>query len=331
MTLVTDRSSDSVLAGSVTGAQAKFPATQDIQNDLGLGFWQDSAPEIQGIDVTIVVEQRVVHTWSGRFARPWQSVDQRTVFARWLDLYVRMGGHLIIDELSRDIVDDWASEYELTVVTHGAQDLLDCFPVRGTGSDATRPVRRTGVLYLDGVQPHGGGMGTCVMLPGLGEIVSYAALTGRPGVERACEVLLFDAVPGAGLDVFGTTFAPDERRRRAMAVLEEYLPASMSSRYRNAELTDPGATLASDVTPCKRIPVGVLPSGQLILGGGEVVQQTDPGGVQCTNNAVFSALRYAKRIIANEDGVFDRDWMWQTADRSRPKPHSPPFTGRRTA
>ncbi|WP_141692147.1 styrene monooxygenase/indole monooxygenase family protein [Nocardia brasiliensis] len=290
----------------------KFSATLDIQNDLGLGFWQDSAPKIRGIDVTVVVEQRAVHAWAQHFVRPAQSVDQRTVFARWLELYARMGGNLIIDELSRENIDDWAAEHELTVVTHGAHDLMECFPSLGRLAPAD-PVRRTAVLYLSGVRPRASGMGSCFVLPGLGEIVSYTALSGRPGAERACEVLLFEAVPGDSLDVFGVIDAPYERLRRAQAVLEELLPEGISHRYRYAELIDPGATMTGDVIPRRRIPVGVLPSGRLMLGGGDAVRERGLGGAQGVNNAVHCALRYAERILTSAGGVFDRDWMWRTA------------------
>ncbi|MGX1778297.1 styrene monooxygenase/indole monooxygenase family protein [Nocardia brasiliensis] len=313
VTLVTDRSAGSLLTGSVTGAQLKYSATLDIQNDLGLGFWQDSAPKIRGVDVMIVAGQQVGHTWAKHFVRSSQSVDQRTVFARWLDLYTRMGGNLVIDELSRDIIEDWAAEFELTVVTRGAPDLMDCFPARGRWNPA-RPVRRTTVFYLDGVRPHAAGMGSCVVLPGLGEIISYAALTGRPGAERACEVLSLEAVPGEDLDVFAVAAAPDERLRRAMQALEQYLPEQIWNRFRHAELTDIGATATGDVAPQVRAPVGVLPSGRPVLGGDEVIRQLGLSDAKGANNAVHCALRYAERILANERGTFDQDWMWRTAN-----------------
>lgn len=127
VTLVTDRDAEAVLAGTVTSTQVKFSATLDLESDAGLGFWRSTAPNIEGIRLSMVVDRTVVVGWSGRLTRPAQSVDQRTVFARWLTEFSANGGDLRIADPSVAELDRRAADYDLTVVTRASRELAACF------------------------------------------------------------------------------------------------------------------------------------------------------------------------------------------------------------
>ncbi|WP_159846928.1 styrene monooxygenase/indole monooxygenase family protein [Nocardia sp. CY41] len=314
VTLVTDRDAEAVLAGTVTSTQVKFSPTQDLEADLGLGYWRSIAPNIEGIRFTMAVDRTTVVTWAGRLSRPAQSVDQRTVFARWLGEYLAEGGDLRIAEPSVADIEHSAADYDLTVVTRAGRDLAGCFEADPAWPTPAAPLRRLAVLYLDGVEPDPEGLGSYTTLPEHGEVISYPGLTGRPGQERHCEMLLFEARPGGALDVFDQHGTPTQRWAQARRLLETHLPVELAERFRYAQPTDAGATLVGAVTPVMRRPVGALPSGRPVLGGGDVVCRMDPGGAQGANNAVHCALRYGEAILHDPDGPYDRAWMeWAAA------------------
>ncbi|MGK8524023.1 styrene monooxygenase/indole monooxygenase family protein [Nocardia asteroides] len=314
VTLVTDRDADAVLAGTVTSTQVKFPSTLDLESETGLGFWRSSAPEIEGIRFTMAVDRAAVVGWIGRFARPAQSVDQRTVFARWLGEFLAEGGDLRIAAPSVAELDRDAAGYDLTVVTRAGGELAGCFDADPAWPVHAAPLRRLAVLYLDGVEPDPDRLGSYTALPEHGEVISYPGLTGPPGQERACEILLIEARPGGALDVFDQHGTSTQRWSQARRLLDANLPAPIAERYRDAEPTDAGATLVGAVTPAMRRPVGTLPSGRPVLGGGDVVCRMDPGGAQGANNAVHCAIRYGEAILHDPNGPYDRAWMeWAAA------------------
>ncbi|MEU4839808.1 styrene monooxygenase/indole monooxygenase family protein [Nocardia testacea] len=313
VTLVAAREAAAVLNGTVTSTQVKFPATLDLETAAGLGHWRSVAPEIQGIRLAAVLDGRRILGWTGRFSRPAQSVDQRTVFTRWLTDYIDAGGDLEIGDPPVAEVDRRAAEYDLTVITRASGELAACFPADPAWPAAGRPARQLAVLYLDGAMPDPDDLGIYVSLPGLGEVISYPGLTGAPGEERRCEMLLIEARPGGPLDVFDPRDSSSEQLRRALRLLDTYLPVDLADRYRAAELTDARAALTGAVKPAMRLPVGTLPSGRPVLGGGDVVCRMDPGGAQGANNAAHCAEIYAAAILAHPDGPFDRSWMVSAA------------------
>lgn len=313
VTMVTDRGVEAVLSGTVASTQVKFPTTLDPAIEAGLNMWRSTAPRIRGIRFTMAVDRAPVAEWVGRFTRPAQSVDQRTVFTRWLTDYVAAGGDLRVVDLSPDDIDRTAGDYDLTIVTRGGREVAEWFPVDPAWSASGAPERHMLALYLDGVEPDPDELGLFVTLPGLGEVISCPTLTGPPGRERRCDTLLIAARPGTELDGFTLYSTTVDRLIQGLTLLERHLPPALAYRFRNAELTDAGGTLVGGVTPRMRRPVGTSPSGALLLGGGDMVCRMDPPGSQGVNSAVYCGFHYSAAILRNPDGPFDRSWMEETA------------------
>ncbi|MEV5652584.1 styrene monooxygenase/indole monooxygenase family protein [Nocardia sp. NPDC052254] len=313
--LVADRDAESVASGGVMSTQVKFPPVLDMEAAAGLNFWRSKAPEISGISFRMVVDGEQKLGWTGRFSRPAQSVDQRTTFSRWMSAFADAGGDLEVAKLPLDEIDRRAQSYDLTVVTRADRDLLARFATDTARPVSSRPLRQLSVLYLDGVQPDAHNRGNYVALPGLGEFISYPGLTGRQGHERRCEMVLFEGIAGSALDAaFASATTPQERLATAKSLIRQHLPADLADRFRDAELTDAGATLAGAVTPAMRHPVTTLPSGTPVLGAADVVCRMDPGGAQGANNAVRCGFHYGNEILHNLDGNFDQAWLTRTAD-----------------
>jgi hypothetical protein len=313
VTLVTDRDAEAVLSGSVTSTQIKFPRTLDLEATAGLAFWRLRAPWIAGNRFVMAVDREPKVRWNGHFSRSAQSVDQRTVFSRWLSGYAHRGGRLEIANPSLAEIDSRANDFDLTVVTRAGRELASCFPPDPGWQLPAGPLRKLAVLYLDGVVPDPDDLGTYVALPGIGEVISYPGLTGAPGRERRCEMVLFEAVPGGPLDVFSRAETLPGHLARARLLFENFLPAEVAARFRHAEPTDAGAALVGAVAPVMRQPVGTLPSGTPVLGGGDVVCRMDPGGAQGANSAVQCASAYGNSILRHSGASFDREWMAATA------------------
>lgn len=313
VTLVTDRDPEAVLSGSVTSTQVKFSRTLDLEYGAGLGTWREKAPYIRGIRMALAVDRAVVTSWATPFDSPAQSVDQRTVFAHRMTTFVEAGGDLEVRTLSVDELDARTGEYDLTVVTRASKDLAARFPDDPNWPVPAAPMRQVAVVYLDGVEPDPEDMGLYLAMPGLGEAVSVAGLTGAPGHERRCDTLMFAAIPGGPMDVFGSATTPAERLHRVLETVERCFPPELAQRFRAAELTDSGGTLEGAVTAAMRQPVATLPSGAAVLGGADVVCRMDPAGAQGANSAVACAFHYADAIAGRGAGPFDEHWMHATA------------------
>ena len=308
VTLVTDHRAETVLSGHPTSTQVGFPPTIDLENTAGQDFWRTTAPQITGIRFSVVTDRTPTIHWAGRFTRPTRSVDQRTILTRWLHTYLAAGGTLDIADPDLADIDHNAPDYDLTIATRARADLAACFAPDPT-RPPTGPIRHLSVLYLDGVTPDPEDMGSYIALPGIGEIISHPGLTGHPGDERRCEMLLFEARPHSPLDVFPHYSSSVQRLDLARELLREHLPAHLADRYHTAELTDAGATLVSAITPTARRPIGTLPSGIPVLGAGEAIGRTEPAGAPGPD----SAAHYARAILRHTRGPLDREWMTATA------------------
>ncbi|WP_227980263.1 styrene monooxygenase/indole monooxygenase family protein [Nocardia spumae] len=315
VTLVADRDPEAVLAGAVTSTQVKFARTLQLESDAGLGTWRDKAPQIRGIRLTVGVDRTPVSSWAAPLDSPAQSVDQRTVFSHRMTQFAAAGGDLQIRQLSVDELDARTADFDLTVVTRAPKELATAFPDDPDWRYPVGPMRQSAALYLDGVEPDPDQLGMFLALPGLGELISTPALTGAPGSERPCHVLMFAAVPGGPLDLFRGDSTPGERLKLATELLESHCPPALARRFHGVELTDGGGTLVGAVIPAMRRPVGFLPSGTAVLGGGDVVCRMDPSGAQGANSAVHCGFHYAEAILNHSGGPFGSAWMRATGER----------------
>ncbi|WP_280442729.1 styrene monooxygenase/indole monooxygenase family protein [Nocardia brasiliensis] len=313
VTLLTDRDGDALLAGRVTSTQIKFAPTLALETEAGLGVWRSTAPEIKGIRYTIVVDGHPAIRWNGRLSRPAQSVDQRTAFARWLGEVEAEGGVLRIADLTLAEIDRHSAEHDLTIATRAPGLLAECFAPDLSWPASQSSKRRLAVLYLFGVTPDPDDFGSYTVLPGHGEVISCRGLTGIPGREHPCEMVLLESVPGGCLDVFDAGQTPGELLKKTIALLALHLPPEAAVRYAAAELTDSGATLVGGVTPTMRKPIGSLPSGKAILGGGDAVCRMDPAGVQGANSAAQCAAHYADAVLSHRGRRFGKPWMIEAA------------------
>ena len=105
----------------------------------------------------------------------------------------------------------------------------------------------------------------------MGEYFVFPALT----TSGACEIMVFEGIPGGPMDCWGDVTTPAEHLERANGCWRRSCRGRPSAAS-NIELTDDNGILAGRFPPTVRKPVGELPSGALVLGLADAVVLNDP-------------------------------------------------------
>jgi hypothetical protein len=107
---------------------------------------------------------------------------------------------------------------------------------------------------------------------------------------------------------------PADHLDKSRALLQQFLPWE-AERAADVSLTDDNGILAGRFPPTVRNPVGVLPSGAVVLGLADVVVLNDPITGQGSNNASKCAASYLNSILEHRDAPFDAAFMQATFER----------------
>ncbi|MDX6356534.1 MAG: hypothetical protein QOF98_3437 [Streptomyces sp.] len=315
ITVMTNRTPDEIRGGRVMSTQVMFPTALRHERALGLGFWADQTPDIDGLGISVTAPDgtRAVD-WLGRLPAPAQSLDQRVKMSGWLETFAERGGKVVVHGVSVSDLDYFARAYDLVLVAAGKGEIVSMFRRDVARSPYDAPQRALAVSYVHGLGPRPDhpdvGAVRCNLVPGAGEFMSIPALT----TSGPCDILFWEGVPGGPLDVFQGVKLPTEQLRLTLELMRKFTPWEYE-RARGVELTDTGGTLAGRFAPVVREPVGQLPSGGLVLGVGDVVVANDPLTGQGANNAAKCAASYLADIVAHGDRPFDRAWMQGAFDR----------------
>ncbi|MET7798584.1 styrene monooxygenase/indole monooxygenase family protein [Streptomyces decoyicus] len=322
VTLMSNRTPDEIRAGRVMSTQCMFDTALQHERDLQINFWENQAPRIEGLGVSVAApgshespegSQRAID-WVGKLDGYAQSVDQRVKMAGWMETFAQRGGQLVIHGVAVSDLDFFASRYDLTLVSAGKGELVSMFGRDASRSPYDAPQRALAVSYVHGMGPRPEhpefDAVRCNLVPGVGELFVMPTLTNT---GRA-DILFWEGIPGGPLDVFQGVKDPNEHLALTLELLEKFLPWEYA-RSTKAELTDANGTLAGRYAPTVRNPIGRLPSGGLVLGVADVVVANDPITGQGSNSASKCAASYLASIVERGDQPFDADWMQTAFDR----------------
>lgn len=315
VTLMSNRTADEVRDGRVMSTQCMFNTALQHERDLGINFWEDKAPRIEGLGVSVAAPDgsRPID-WVGRLEGYAQSVDQRVKMAGWMETFAERGGKLVIHGVAVSDLDYLARAYDLVLVAAGKGELVSMFRRDPSRSPYDVPQRALAVSYVHGLGPrpeHPDFLAVrCNLVPGVGEMFVMPTLT----TSGPADILFWEGVPGGPLDVFEGVKDPHEHLALTLGLMERFLPWEYD-RARKVELTDAGGTLSGRYAPTVRQPVGELPSGGLVLGVADVVVANDPLTGQGSNSAAKCAASYLASIVEHGDRPFDREWMQSAFDR----------------
>jgi hypothetical protein len=321
VTLMSNRTADEIRSGRVMSTQCRFHTALQHERDLELDFWESKAPRIEGLGVSVAAPgsfengpARRAVDWVGRLDGYAQSVDQRVKMAGWMETFAQRGGRLVIHGAAVGDLDWFSRTYDLVLVAAGKGELVSMFGRDAARSPYREPQRALAVAYVHGLGPRpehpDREVVRCNLVPGVGELFVTPTYT----VSGRADTLFWEGVPGGPLDVFQGVKDPAEHLALMLELMERYVPWEYA-RATKVELTDAGGTLAGRYAPTVRNPVGVLPSGGLVLGVADVVVANDPVTGQGSNSASTCAAAYLASILEHGEAEFDEAWMRRTFAR----------------
>lgn len=313
VTLMSARTADEMRNGRPTSTQVMMYPALDRERDVKLNLWDGTATEITGIGFTLSPAPGVpAFSFSGAWARPGNSVDQRVKMPTWIQLFESRGGRVIYHSVMTSDLAGLVPLYDLTVIAAGNSEIAEMFETDRGKTRYTRPMRHLSAIYVDGVAvprgvPHP--RMRVNLRPGGGEVFYMPSYS----LNGACDVILVEAVPGGPLDVFADRPAPAEHLRRLKALLLEHFPWE-GELYRNAEPHDAHASMVGAFPMTIRRPWAEVAPGSYVLGLGDVVALNDPIGGQGANNAAHAAGIYLEAILERGSGPFTPEWMQRVFD-----------------
>lgn len=310
VTIVTNRTADDIRHGKVMSSQCMFHTALQTERDVGLNFWEEQCPAVEGIGFTLVNPETgdAAFSWSARLERYAQSVDQRVKMPYWIEEFERRGGKLIIQDVGIDELEQLTAEYELVLLAAGKGEVVKQFDRDAQRSTFDKPQRALALTYVKGMKPISPySRVTFNVIPGVGEYFCFPALT----VNGPCEIMVFEGIPEGPMDCWQDAKTPEQHLQMSKDILNTYLPWE-AERCSEIELTDAGGYLSGRFAPSVRKPILTLPSGRKVFGMADALVVNDPITGQGSNNAAKCSKIYFDAILARDSQEFSSEWMQQT-------------------
>lgn len=313
VTVLTNRTADEIRNGKVMSSQCMFHTALQTERDLGLNFWEEQCPAVEGIGFNLVDLENggKVFQWSARLERYAQSVDQRVKMPFWIEEFQRRGGKLVMQDVGIDELEQLTQDYELVLLAAGKGEVVKQFVRDDERSTFDKPQRALALTYVNGMAPLPPySRVNFNIIPGIGEYFCFPALT----VNGPCDIMVFEGVPGGPMDCWQDVKTPEEHLAKSLEILKTYMPWE-AERCTNVSLTDAGGVLAGRFAPTVRKPILTLPSGRQVFGMADALVVNDPITGQGSNNAAKCSKIYFDAILANDNQVFSAEWMQQTFEK----------------
>ena len=306
-----NRTADEIANGRVLSSQCMFSNAVQHERELGIDFWSDACPPVQGINFIVPNPDgsgtRLID-WTGKLDRDAFSVDQRVKIPRWMAEFTKLGGDLQIADAGIAEIEAEAAAADLVIIASGKGEVGKMFARDAEKSAYDKPMRALALTYVTGMtprEPHSAVEFN--LIPGVGEYFVFPALT----TSGPCEIMVFEGLPGGPMDCWAEVKTPEQHLAKSLEILKTFLPWEYE-RSKNCQLTDDNGILAGRFAPTIRHPIATLPSGRQVLGLADAVCLNDPITGQGSNNAAKAAAVYLQRILAHGDKPFDADWMQGT-------------------
>ena len=312
VTVLTDRTAQEVHEGRIMSSQFQFDDALETERRLGIAFWEDECPKTEAIAFNLGgPDGQVALSWAAKLDQPGMSVDQRVKFPRWMDEVEHRGGKLEIRAVGVDELEQLAAAHDLVIVASGKGEIGRLFERDAERSEFDRPMRALALAYVTGMKPREDFTAvTFSLVPGIGELFWFPGLT----TSGACDMLVFEGVPGGPMDCFGDVKTPAEHLDKCRWIIETFMPWE-AHRIGAIALTDDNGILAGRFPPTVRKPTAKLPSGAAVFGMADVVVLNDPITGQGSNNASKCAEQYLEAITRLGDEPFDEAGMDDTFER----------------
>ncbi len=309
VTLVSNRTATEFLDGYIMSSQAMFSTSLNIERELKLNFWENSCPKNCSVSLTIATNNDGEPlSWKGYNSNPFQAIDQRLKFSRWLTEFECLGGSLQVLQADIGALESLAQSHDLTIVSGGKGSISQIFSIDEEKTVHKSPARSLACMYVNGMKPALSTPGLRVnIIPGVGEYFTMPGLT----INGPCEMMLFEGIPGGAFDCWDAISSPEQQIKKSIELLQKHVPWE-AERCHLLSITDKKATLCGRYTPVVRQPIATLPSGNVVYGIGDTVVLNDPVAGQGANNASKCAALCLSRIVEHGTKNFNTDWMQES-------------------
>ncbi|MBV2364716.1 styrene monooxygenase/indole monooxygenase family protein [Streptomonospora nanhaiensis] len=316
VTVITGQTSIEIRTGRPSVTQLTFPTALEYERELHLDFWSAQAPQVDKFKIHLYPPggtppiQLIGRT--GRADQYTVSIDRRVKMADWLEYFEDSGGKVVIHGVTLSDLDYFSRMFDLIVVAVGHGELgalFDPDPGRFTGA-RPRVVAQANIYDVEPDTGESESIGWAASTAEAGNMILTPFLTS----EGPCHSLFLGDKRGGPMDAWPDRPRPEEQWRRMRDLLSKYAP-DYYERVRNASLVDGNSTLVEHLTPQVRNPVGVLPSGGLVLGIADVVITMDPFVGQGWNHSTRCARSYLASIVEHGDRPFDAQFLTNAFER----------------
>jgi 2-polyprenyl-6-methoxyphenol hydroxylase-like FAD-dependent oxidoreductase len=321
VTLYSDRTPEDWLKHSTpTGTAALYKPVVDIERELGMDFWSHDMHVMQGVlldfKATLDSSERLV--LCGSFGGDGGAIDQRLRVHRWLTDLESLGGHLVIEAVTPERLDQIASESELTVLAAGKADLARIIPRDPERSVYDRPQRNLAMVIVAGMQVDrwdDRADFNPVKFNFFGDTGEYfwVPYTHKTAGKTWC--VLWEAKPGGRMDIFKSATSAAQMVDLSRRWIHEHAPWEWGVvQGMKAIEDDPYSWLKGAFPPTARAAFGRLPCGRAVVPVGDTALTFDPIAGQGGNHASRHARYLAGRVVERGDRPFDEGWMREIAD-----------------
>lgn len=306
VTILSNRTAEEVGSGKILSSQSMYDMAVGFERDLQLAFWDDSCPAIDGVHIRAGNAQMGMPVdFRARMQAPGQSVDQRLKMPRWMKEFEARGGKLVIADVGIAELEFYAATSDLVIVAAGKGEIGKMFARDDQRSVFDKPQRAIALTYVHGMVPREDFTALNINInPGIGELVHFPGLT----LSGACDIINLEGIPGGAMDRWDSVKTPEEHLAMTKTLIAEFFPHE-AHRFENIRLTDDNGILAGRFTPTVRRGLGELPSGQHVLGIGDILMLNDPMTGQGSNNASKAAHLFMHAILKHGNAAFDKAWM----------------------
>jgi len=314
VTLTTNRNGEDIRNGKVMSSQCMFNAALQSERDLGLNFWEDQCPAVEGIGLAVPNPEQPnepLFSWSTRLDRYAQSVDQRLKMPVWLDEVAKRGGEVIIQDVGVAELELLSTTHDLVLLAAGKGEIVNLFEKDAERTQFQQPQRALSLTYVKGMTPMSPFSRVSFnLIPGVGEYFVFPCLT----TTGPCEIMVFEGIPGGPMDCWQGIISAEQHLEKSLELVNRYVPWE-AERCRSVEMTDDKGFLSGRFTPMVRKPVLTLPSGRKVFGMADALVVNDPITGQGSNNAAKCSKVYLDAIVARGAQDFGPDWMHDTFEQ----------------
>ena len=221
ITILTNRTAEQIQKGKVMSSQCMFHTALQTERDVGLNFWEEHCPTVEGIGLALVSPEngQKMFEWSARLERYAQSVDQRVKMPVWMNEFEQRGGKLIIQDVGIAELEQLAEEYELVLLAAGKGEVVKEFQCDEVRSQFIQPQRALALTYVKGMKPISPYSRVSFnILPGIGEYFTFPALT----INGPCDIMVFEGIPGGPLDCWQEVKIPEQHLEKSLELINSF-------------------------------------------------------------------------------------------------------------